>query len=154
MESTLSRSFRTSLLVAALLIVPAAALARGHAKPTPTPTAVATPTAPPENPTITALARREFVSWQAGTVDTSHYAETTRAKLTPEKIAATSKALGTLGALTSVEWLGYLGIQDGPPGVTGYIYKMQCQNATVYEELTIGPDGKIDGIVFRDTLQQ
>ncbi len=99
------------------------------------------------------MARREFVAWQAGVVDPTHYAAVTQAKLTPAKIAATSKALASLGALTSVEWLGYLGIDGGPKGVTGYIYRMRCSNATVFEELTIGPDGKIDGIMFRDRLQ-
>ena len=150
-DPTLSRLFVTSLLAAALLCVPAVALARGHAVASPTP--AATPTPPPENPAITRIARREFVAWQAGIVDRAHYAAVTQSKLTPAKIAATSKALGSLGPLTAVAWLGYLGIEDGPKGVTGYIYRMRCANATVFEELTIDPDGKIDGIMFRDKLQ-
>ncbi len=150
----MSRSFATSLLALALAVVPAAALARGHVAPTPVPSVAPTPTTAPENPAITTLARREFVAWQAGSVDASHYADQTRAKLSPAKIAATSKALAALGALVKVDWLGYLGIHGGPPGVTGYIYRMHCTYAAVYEELTIAADGKIDGIIFRDKLQR
>jgi len=92
------------------------------------------------------------VAWQAGVVDKAHYAAETQAKLVPEKVADTSKALSALGALERTEWYGPLGIADGPPGVKGYLYHMVCANASVYEELTIGPDGLIDGIVFRDKL--
>jgi hypothetical protein len=149
--STLSRSFVISVALAVLtLLAPAGALARGHSTPTPAPTA--TPSPPPEDPKITIIARREFVDWQAGVVDKSHYAPETQAKLSPDKVADTSKALSELGALKQIEWYGPLGIADGPPGVKGYLYHMICANASVYEELTIGPDGLIDGIVFRDKL--
>ncbi|MDE2481696.1 MAG: hypothetical protein KGN02_05865 [bacterium] len=151
----MSPSSRISIaLAAALLLLPTAALARRHAPPTPTPSVAPTPTLPPENPTITRLALREFVAWQADAVDPSHYAAITRAKLVPDKVAATSKQLGPYGALKSVEWIGNFGIEGGPPGVIGYIYRMHCANAAIYEEITVAPDGKIDGIIFRDTLQQ
>lgn len=125
-------------------------LARSRATPTPS----ATPSPPPEDPAITAIARREFVQWQAGAVDRSHYAAVTQSKLTPEKIADTSRALATLGSLQRVEWDGPIGIVDGPPGVKGYLYRMFCTGGAVYETLTIGPDGKVDGIFFRDKLTQ
>jgi hypothetical protein len=131
-------------------IAPGSAIARPHS--TPTPAATATPSPPPEDPKITLIARREFVAWQAGVVNKDHYAVETQAKLTPDKIADTSKALSDLGALVRTDWYGPLGIADGPPGVNGYLYHMICANGAVYEELTIGPDGKIDGIVFRDKL--
>jgi len=123
--------------------------ARGHATPTPT----ATPTLPPEDPAITLIARREFVSWQAGTINPDHYEIESRKNLTPEKIAETAKNLGALGTLMSAQWLGPIPIVDPPASVKGsYLYKMHCDGADVYEELTMGIDGKVTGIIFRDTL--
>jgi hypothetical protein len=151
--SILSRLFRTSAAVAALLVAvalaPLGAGARGHATPTPT----ASPTLPPEDPAITLIVRREFVSWQAGTINLDRYAESSRPSLTPDKIAETSKNLGGLGTLESTEWLGPIQIIDAPPGVKGsYLYKMHCELADVYAELTMMADGKIAGLLFRDKL--
>jgi hypothetical protein len=134
------------LAALALCSIPALASAKAH-DPTPAPTA--TPTLPPEDPAITAIARREFVEWQAGVVDRTHYSAQTQG-LTQQKITDTSKILSQYGALLQTQWAGPLGIQDGPPGVTGYVYKMVCAGGTLYEYLTMGPDGKVDGVIFRD----
>jgi hypothetical protein len=143
---TLFRSFITSAFAIALL---AGLPITGFARPAPAPTA--TPSPPPEDASITQIARREFVSWQAGVVDLNHYANATQAKLLPNKIADTSKALGALGSLIKTEWVGPAGLADAPPTVKGYVYRMVCTNASVYEILTV-ENGKIDGIVFRDKL--
>jgi len=130
---------------------PPVAIARSHATPTPT----ATPTIPPEDPALTLVARREFVSWQAGVVNLDRYDEKSRPGITPVKIEQTSKALGTLGTLESVQWLGPIPIVDPVPGVKGsYLFKMHCDIADVYEMLTMGDDGKVTGIIFRDKLPQ
>lgn len=145
----LFRSFATSVLALALVLAaPSMALARPHPAPT------ATPVPPPEDPAITTIARREFVSWQAGVVTKSRYAETTQAQLQDQKIATTSKELGMAGSLVRTEWVGPVVYDDAPPGVKGYLYRMICTNAAVYEQLTIGPDGKIVGILFRDKLDK
>ncbi len=146
----LFRSLNISVLaIAALLaIAPVGAVARSHATPTPS----ATPSPPPEDPAITTIAKREFVAWQAGVLHKERYAAPTQAQLTDQKITATSQGLGHLGIFDHAEWVGPLGIQDGPPGVKGYIYKMVCSNAPVYEFLTLDADGKIAGIFFRDKL--
>jgi hypothetical protein len=145
----LSRSFTTSFALALFVALAAVPAVARHATPTPT----ASPSLPPEDPAITTIARREFVQWQAGTVDKSHYAAPTQAKLTTEKISDTAAALAGLGSLQSVEWNGSLSEDSAPPGTKGYLYRMICVSGAVYEELTIGPDGKIDGIFFRDKLQ-
>ncbi len=148
MALTSLRSLITSALAFAVLFgAPSLAVAR----PSGTPAPVATPTPPPEDPTVTEIARREFVSWQAGVVDVSHYADQTQAKLVPSKIAQTSRALGTLGSLVKTEWVGPAAMEGVPAGVRGYVYRMVCTNASVYEILTI-QNGKIDGIMFRDKL--
>jgi hypothetical protein len=148
----LFRSFAISAALALVLVAfaPAGpALARPH--PTPTPTA--TPAPGPEDPAITQIARREFVAWQAGVIDKSRYADVTSTKMLPDKVADTSRALSALGALQHTEWLGPLALPaDSPPGVKGYLYRMTCSNAAVYEQLTMAPDGKIDGIFFGDKL--
>ncbi len=114
------------------------------------PAPAASPSAPPEDPAITAVARREFVAWQAGVVTASRYAEQAQSGLTADHIATTSKELGQAGTLEKTDWIGPVIVDDAPPGTRGYWYKMTCENSAVWERLIIGPDGKIDGIVFRD----
>jgi hypothetical protein len=145
----LSRLFVISALALATLfaIVPGNAVAR---RVTPTPTA--SPTPPPEDPAVTQIARREFVAWQAGVVNPTRYAAGSQAGLTPDKIADTSKQLGLAGTLVKTDWIGPIVVDDAPPGTHGYWYKMTCENSVVYERLIIAPDGKIDGIMFRDKL--
>ncbi len=147
----LSRLFVTSALLAAALVAlpPANALAR-HVSPTPT----ASPTPPPEDAAVTQMARREFVAWQAGVVTASRYASGAQAGLTTDKIAETSKELGGAGTLVKTDWIGPVVVDDAPPGTHGYWYKMTCENSVVYERIIIAPDGKIDGIMFRDKLPQ
>jgi len=146
------RSFATSALaLAAVVALSPAAPARPHPSPTPT----ATPTPPPEDPAVTIVARREFVAWQAGVVDKARYAAQTQAQLTDDKVLATSKALSVSGALVQTKWLGFATYENPPPpGVKSYVYEMLCSEANIYVRLTIGPDGKIDGIFFSDKPPQ
>ena len=127
-------------------------MAKGHAAPSPAPTATLSP--PPEDANITKIARREFVSWQAGNVDLDRYSANAKAQLTPDKIASTSKQLGLLGALVQTEWYSPMVFDGAPPGVKGYLYHMVCTQGAVYEQLVIDAQGKITGIVFRDKLEQ
>ena len=142
-RSTGSRLFRSFVISAALVLT----LGAG-ARPAPT----ATPTLPPEDPAITAIARREFVAWQAGVVEKARYAPAEQAKLADESIAKMSKALSSYGALLHTQWMGYLPIAGGPSGEVGYTYRMECSNAPLIEQLMVGPDGKIDSIDFAEKL--
>ncbi|HTV94271.1 MAG TPA: hypothetical protein VMG98_16330 [Verrucomicrobiae bacterium] len=134
--------FLSFIISVALLI------ARAHPSPTPT----ATPTLPPENPAITAIARREFVSWQAGAVDKNHYVEAAQSQLTPDITDKMSKALVGYGALEHTEWYGTFPIVGAPPGVVGYTYRMVCTNDAIFEQMMIEADGKIDSINFLKKL--
>lgn len=146
------RSLRTSALAAALacaalvLLIagPAPGLARPHATPAPTPTPVA-------DPAITKIARQQFVQWQAGAVNRSLYAPEVVAKMTDAKIADTAHALGQLGALTDLVYVGRW-INPDMPTLSGYIYQMRCVEGNVYLWLALQPDGKIASIVFKDRL--
>jgi hypothetical protein len=122
------------------------------ARTQPSPTPTATPTLPPENPAITAIARREFVSWQAGAVDKDHYVEAAQTQLTADVTDKMSKALVSYGALERTEWYGTFPIVGAPPGVVGYTYRMVCSNDAIFEQLMIGADGKIDSINFLKKL--
>jgi hypothetical protein len=122
------------------------------ARTQPSPTPTATPTLPPENPAITAIARREFVSWQAGAVDKDHYVDAAQAQLTSDVTEKMSKALEGYGALVKTEWYGTFPIVGAPPGVVGYTYRMVCSSDAIFEQLMIGSDGKIDSINFLKKL--
>jgi hypothetical protein len=143
---------RTNALAAALACAvlgiliagPATGSARPHATPAPTPTPVA-------DPAITKIARQQFVQWQAGSVNKSLYAPEVVPKLTDEKIADTSKALGLLGALTDMVYIGRW-INPEMPSLSGYIYQMRCVEGNVYLWLELQPDGKIASIVFKNRL--
>lgn len=134
--------FLSFIISAALLI------ARTHPSPTPT----ATPTLAPEIPTITAVARREFVAWQTGAVDKNHYVDAAQTQLTSDGTAKMSKVLVSYGALEHTEWYGNFPIIGAPPGVVGYTYRMVCTNDAIFEQLMIGSDGKIDSINFLKKL--
>jgi hypothetical protein len=130
--------------LALLIAGPATGSARPHATPAPTPTPVA-------DPVITKLARQQFVQWQAGSVNKSLYAPETVAKLTDEKIADTARALGQLGALTDMVYIGRW-INPEMPMMSGYIYQMRCTDGNVYLWLALQPDGKIASIIFKNRL--
>lgn len=150
----LFRSFNTKAVVAvaalAALMLPGPAFAKAH----PTPAPAATPSPPPEDPAVTRVATREFVSWQAGNVDLARYSGDAKSQLSADKIAATSKALGQLGALIRSEWIAPLAFDNAPAGVKGYLYRMVCTEGAVYEQIVIDGSGKVTGIVFRDKLEQ
>ncbi|HET9029804.1 MAG TPA: hypothetical protein VFN49_06470 [Candidatus Aquilonibacter sp.] len=123
-----------------------------QARHAPAPTPTVTPSRPPEDPVATQIARREFVAWQAGIVDPSRYAKESQAGLTPDRVTDISKQLGGAGSLQSVEWVEPV-VVEGMPDVHGYLYKMTCSNAVVYERLILSPDRKtIDSVVFMDKL--
>jgi cell division septation protein DedD len=122
--------------------------ARPHPVPTPTPT----PVPPPEDPAVTTIARHEFVSWQLGSVDKSRYTPEMQAKITDEALAQTSKTLSAVGALQKMDYVGVYAPPSDVPGGRAYLYHVICTSHDVFEILTIGPDGKIAGISFRDKV--
>lgn len=147
----MSRSFVTKLiLVGGLLAVAVAAPAAARPRPTPTPTA--TPVPPPEDPAVTTIARHEFLSWQLGSVDKSRYTPAMQQKMTDQAIADTAKKLSSVGAVEKMEYAGVYAPPDDVPGGRAYLYHVLCSYQNVYEILTLGPDGKIAGITFRDKV--
>ena len=133
-----------TLFFAALTITSAA---RTHPTPSPSPSP-----APVADPAITKLARQQFVSWQAGIVNQHLYAAQVTDKLTDEKVADTSRALGQLGALTDAVYIGPWADSSFPSGARGYIYQMRCQSGNIYLWLALDAQGKIATIFFKNRL--
>jgi hypothetical protein len=147
----LFRSFAISLAALVLLSWGTGGVAGARAHATPTPAATATP--PPEDPEITAIARHEFVAWQDDAVEKSRYTPDMQTKMLDAQVAQTARGLASVGALEHAQWLGPYAAPPNAPGDRSYLFHMMCSNRAVYELLTLAPDGKIDGIAFRDTLE-
>jgi hypothetical protein len=133
--------------LAATLLLAGPAEARPKATPTPAPTA-----APVADPAITKLARQQFLAWQIGTIDKSLYSADLLAKANDEKIADVSRHIAPLGALISTDYIAPFTGEDFPPDAKGYIYRMNCSNGKIYEEIVLTSAGKIGYLYFRDTL--
>lgn len=99
---------------------------------------------------MTAAARHEFVTWQAGIVDKDRYTPAMQAQITSDEVAQTSKSLSAAGALQRSEWVGLYAAPPDVPGGKAYVYRMICANRTIYEIMTVAPGGKIGGIQFSD----
>jgi|SRR5579862_3044303 len=125
--------------------------APGFARPHPTPTPAPTPT-PVADPAITRLARQQFVAWQAGSVNKSLYADQVIPKLTDAKISDVSHALGILGPLNNIVFMGPFAATDVPEEAHGYIYRMDCAEGSVYQWMIVDEKGKIATIFFKDKL--
>ncbi len=134
--------------VVVLTFVTSPVQARRHAPPpTPSPTPV-----PAANPAVTQMARRQFVLWQAGRIDRAEYTASLSAQIDDAKIQQTSTDLGALGALIGMQYLGPVAVPNIPPGAGVYLYKMNCSDGSIYEQLALDASGKVAGIVFRSTL--
>ncbi len=120
------------------------------AKPTPTPAPTPTPVAAPR---IVAAARREFLAWQLGSIDPTHYIGPLAVAATPDRVKVTSIELGHLGALDHLVYLGL--VRDGsfPGGGIAHLFRAICSNGYVYEEIALNKAGLVRGILFRDTLK-
>lgn len=145
-----SRFYPISVALLALtLVMPVASFARVHATPVPS----ATPTAGPENPVVTAIARKQFLSWQAGIIDRSKYAPSLLVQIDDAKLKEVSTNLGRLGPPVQVTYLGRMVVDHAPsPGYTGYLYHFTTQNGAVYEQLVLDPKNAVAGIIFLDKL--
>ena len=148
MMRMMKRVLLAALVVAALIL----AMPGLHAdarKPTPAPSA--TPL-PPEDPSVTAVARKQFVAWQAGIVNRQLYTDDMNGLMTPDKVAETSKELAHLGGLLQAVWAGPAHSDSVPPGSKTYIYHMICSDGHAYMEFSIEPTGLLAGMIFSEKM--
>lgn len=161
LELMLFHSYRTSALALALLIagggMPALAVAGVAPAPSASPATGGdsiVPSPGPEDPAVTHEALRQFVAWQAGNVDPSHYTAAAKAKLEPAQVESISKNLAALGAFQHAQYVGRVYLEDAPTGVQAYLYHMFCTGGAVFEEIILDGHAKVNGIVFRAKLEQ
>lgn len=107
--------------------------------------ATSVPATSPELPQITRYARTEFLAWQRGTIDRTHYTVYAATRFTDEYIQRYATHLRAWGELRRVSYVG----KTAANGTTTYDYLLSCANALV--EMRLGVDGarKIDAISFR-----
>lgn len=139
---------RISIVFAAMLaMLTTVAAAKPKATPSPEPTP-----APVSDPAVDRLVRQQFVQWQAGTINKSLYDGQVLAKLTDDKVSATSQALAALGPLTDAVYLGPWLSADFPAGARGYLYHMICSDGAIYFWIALDPQGKIATVLFKNRL--
>ncbi|MGA8535663.1 MAG: hypothetical protein WB615_16260 [Candidatus Tumulicola sp.] len=143
-----ARCFRHAI-VALVLAGTLAAPALGRPSATPTPAPTPTPVA---DPSVTKIARQQFVAWQAGNVNRALYAPEVVAKLTDAKINDVAHALSALGPLTDTVFIGPFSAADIPPDAHGYIYQMRCSDGNIYLWMILDASGKIATVFFKDKL--
>lgn len=118
--------------------------------PAPLPAITPLPTAT-ENPAVTKLAFQQFVSWQAGVIKRSLYTKHVQSQMTDAVIKETAQQLGSLGPLLQAKFLGPVTTDTAPSGSANYLYIMICDRGSVYMQFAIDRDGKIGGMVFRNS---
>ncbi len=109
--------------------------------------------APTANPAVTATARRQFLDWQLGSVDTTRYTSELASAATPAVVSKTGAELGRLGSLLHFQYVGSAVAAHMPPGASGYIYRAICASGKVYMLLALDPKGKIARILYADNLR-
>jgi|GEM_PF-1311392 len=115
---------------------PAAAQESPPPMPPPVPSA--------DEPKMHKLAVQQFLSWQAGTVDRTAYADDVNTQLNDEMLDRATRVLARLGGLQDVSFRGI----SHPKGLNVYVYHMQCERGSVDMEFAVQPDGKIALIFF------
>ena len=144
------------LLICAVVALAASPAYAHKAPPTPAPTEtpVGTPDSPvlpspkpaTEDPKITKVAVREFLAWQTGTVDRSHYSDQMNANISDELLTKSAAGLAHLGALQKTTFEG-ISIA-GPTNQTFYTYTMACADGSVRMQFGLDQQGKISLLYF------
>jgi hypothetical protein len=142
-----ARPIFASLL--ALALWPAAASAQGAPPPAGAPAAASpapTPTALPDDPAIDKRAKAEFLAWQSGKLDKSHYSKALDAAATDDAVAKVTPQLKALGDLKSVVFTAGWVIA---PGKNAYQYLVTCSTASMLMLYVVSPPATVEGVRFR-----
>ncbi|MGZ3541693.1 MAG: hypothetical protein ACXWMY_13995 [Vulcanimicrobiaceae bacterium] len=145
-----------ALLICAVVALSATPAFARKAPATPAPTAspIGTPDAPvlpspkpaPEDPKITKVAVREFLAWQTGTVDRTHYSDQMNANISDDLLTKSAVGLAHLGALQKATFEGIS--TAGPTNQTFYTYTMTCTDGAVRMQFGFDQQGKIGLLYF------
>lgn len=147
MKRYVALAFALTLLpLGAVAQTPAVVPAAASPAPQDSPIAV-----PPEDPAVTKIAFQQFVAWQAGILKRSLYTPQVQAQMTDTVVKETSQQLGALGPLFTAKYIGPVQTDTAPADSANYLYLMICERGSVYMQFAIDHDGKIGGIVFRNS---
>lgn len=120
--------------------------------PSPAPSApAASPSAttglPSASPTPASLgaAQTEFLAFQSGKVDRTHYNAASNAEFTDAKIAQVSAGLKSLGTFKDITQLERAERQS----LTIFVYRVRAEGGIVQMLLAVDKDGKYAGVFFR-----
>jgi hypothetical protein len=104
-------------------------------------------TAPAASPTPASLgaAQLEFLAFQTGKIDRTHYDAAANAELTDSKVTQASAGLKPLGEFKDITQLERAERQ----GLTIYLYRVRAQTGAVQMILAVDKDGKYAGVLFR-----
>ncbi len=141
----------TVIAIASAAAPAQASLFGGKPRPTPTPSPTYAPL-PQPSPAIAAIARREFLAWQLGSIDRSRYVPQMADALSAEQVQKVSSELARLGALKDAVFVNYAKVDALPPTAVTYVYHMLCENGAVYMLFSLDGHGIIQFIQYRDTL--
>jgi hypothetical protein len=117
----------------------------GPAYGTPDAPVLPSPKPAPEDPKITKTAKREFLAWQNGLVDRSHYSDQMNANISDDLLNKSAAGLAHLGALQKAT---FEGISRTDHGDVFYTYDMICQNGSVRMQFGLDPKGRIGLLYF------
>jgi hypothetical protein len=99
---------------------------------------------PGEDPAITAVVRTEYLAWQQGTIERSHYTPAASAEFKDALVAQVATELTAFGTPSAFIFRG----KTQPSGGTIYAYLITCPNSDVWMTIGIDAAGKIEGIAF------
>ncbi len=141
------RVFALAVFMGSILAAgPAFAGAPSTSPPSASPV-IPSPNPAPEDPKISKLAVREFLAWQSGSVDATHYTEQVSDRLTPDFLLHGTATIAHVGALQKAT---FRGISHGNAQTDFYVYRMVCANGSIDMDFQLDPagSGKINLIYF------
>jgi hypothetical protein len=148
------RPSRFSLVLALAMFISALGPVAAHAQqatasPEPaaatsgSPPPVPPPKPGPDDPQRHKLAVQQFLAWQNGQVDRTHYDDSVNSELSDDVLDSATRTLANMGALQSAVYLG----TSYARGAHIFVYKMTCEHGSVDMDFALDPDGKI-GLIF------
>jgi len=99
---------------------------------------------PPENPSVTQIARAEIDAWESGKVDRAKYSAEANQHITNDLITNVSKQMAPLGPPTSFKYVGH----TTQFGLDLTQYEAVFPQITLTESIAVDPAGKIAFIYF------
>jgi hypothetical protein len=126
----------TAISLAATLLLSPAAVADS---------AAAVVAATSEDKAMTSRLKDEFLAWQHGKIDRTHYTSQVNAALTDSAVAQLGTQLASLGDVKSTTFVSKTQVS----GYDVYVYDVECAKGTIRMTVSIDANDLIGGIFFK-----